>query len=149
MIHNTKQIRIRFVRHESNHFGVRIHDHDTKRIHGFAKQIMNPRFYKSLIRFPHPYYFSIATFDDSYLHFWMNDTAHLIVCHVLSSICYNEFKPRMNVQVKPALSPIKNGRPKSIVLFMQRNGHFLAVPRVIIEYVSRNLFNCEIQLDLT
>ena len=58
----------------------------------------NPWFYKSLIRFPHPYYFSIATFDDSYLHFWMNDTAHLIVCHVLSSIFYNEFKPRMNVQ---------------------------------------------------
>ncbi len=38
VIHDTKQIRICFVRHESNLFEVRIHYHDTKRIHGFAKR---------------------------------------------------------------------------------------------------------------
>jgi hypothetical protein len=39
VIHDTKQIRICIVRHKSNLFGVRICDHETIRIHGFAKQI--------------------------------------------------------------------------------------------------------------
>ncbi len=44
MIHDTKRIRIRQSRNETNLFGVRIRDYDT-----------NPRFYESLIRIPHPY----------------------------------------------------------------------------------------------
>jgi hypothetical protein len=39
MIHDTKQIRICIVKHESNLFGVRICDHETIQIHGFAKRI--------------------------------------------------------------------------------------------------------------
>ncbi len=46
--------RIRCVRHKTNLFGVRIRDHETKRIHGFAKQIHVS--YTNLIRIPHPYY---------------------------------------------------------------------------------------------
>ncbi len=39
MIHDTKQIRTRQSRNETNLFGVRIRDYDTKQIHGFAKRI--------------------------------------------------------------------------------------------------------------
>ena len=37
--HDTKRIRIRQSRNETNLFGVRIRDYNTKRIHGFAKRI--------------------------------------------------------------------------------------------------------------
>ncbi len=43
VIHDTKRIRIRFVRHELNLFGVRICDYETKRIHVFTNLLYDSR----------------------------------------------------------------------------------------------------------
>ncbi len=51
MTHDTKRIRIRQSRNETNLFGVRIRDYDTN---PWIRET-NPRFYESLIRIPHPY----------------------------------------------------------------------------------------------
>ena len=65
MIHDTKQIRICQSRNETNLSGVRIHDYDTKQIHGFAKPIhvLTNLFYNSCILIIKTFWHKLCQFD--------------------------------------------------------------------------------------